>query len=241
MLCAGACKDGHRGGATGLRAGRGQVKCFHDERTDLALHFSAVAIGRGQVHGVLCAGEPHVEESALLLYVVVPFGQQVLDERIRQFNGLAAARSRETSSDESHEEHDRKLEALGLVNRQHLDAIRPDIVLLAGLTADGLQELEMLRRDLPVKYIIPDEGAIGWLDTWVISSGVEDVELAHKWVDFFVQERVVGEMTKRLGFGNTVVPAPGFDYADQLVYLLPPEDFEKRVEVYNEIKAEMVQ
>ena len=56
------------------------------------------------------------------------------------------------------------------------------------------QELEMLSRDLPVKYIIPDEGAIGWLDTWVISSGVEDVNLAHKWVDFFVQERVLGEL-----------------------------------------------
>ena len=114
-----------------------------------------------------------------------------------------------------------------------------DIVLMYAM--GEYQELEMLSRDLPVKYIIPDEGAIGWLDTWVISSGVEDVELAHKWVDFFVQKRVVGEMTERLGFGNTVVPAPGFDYADQLVYLVPPEDFEKRVEVYIEIKAEMMQ
>ena len=114
-----------------------------------------------------------------------------------------------------------------------------DIVLMYAM--GEYQELEMLRRDLPVKYIIPDEGAIGWLDTWAISSGAGDLDLTYKWLDFFVSKRVLTEMTDRLGFGNTVVPAPGFDYADQLVYLLPPEDFEKRVEVYNEIKAEMMQ
>ena len=114
-----------------------------------------------------------------------------------------------------------------------------DIVLMYAM--GEYQELEMLRRDLPVKYIIPDEGAIGWLDTWAVSSGAEDIGLTYKWLNFFVSERVLGEMTDRLGFGNTALPSPGFDYADQLVYLVPPEDFEKRVKVYNEIKAEMMQ
>ncbi len=114
-----------------------------------------------------------------------------------------------------------------------------DIVLMYAM--GEYQELEMLRRDLPVKYIIPDEGAIGWLDTWAVSSGAEDIDLTYKWLNFFVSERVLGEMTERLGFGNTIIAAPGFDYADQLVYLQPPEDFEKRVEVYNEMKAEMMQ
>ncbi len=114
-----------------------------------------------------------------------------------------------------------------------------DIVLMYAM--GEYQELEMLRRDLPVKYIIPDEGAIGWLDTWAVSSGAEDINLTYKWLNFFVSKKVLGEMTDRLGFGNTVLPSPGFDYADQLVYLVPPEDFDKRVKVYNEIKAEMMQ
>jgi len=114
-----------------------------------------------------------------------------------------------------------------------------DIVLMFAM--GEYQELEMLRRDLPVKYIIPDEGAIGWLDTWAISAGAGDLDLTYKWLNFFVSERVLGEMTERLGFGNTVLPAPGFDYADQLVYLQPPEDFENRVKVYNEIRAAMMQ
>jgi putative spermidine/putrescine transport system substrate-binding protein/spermidine/putrescine transport system substrate-binding protein len=99
------------------------------------------------------------------------------------------------------------------------------------------QQVGMAERGLDVTYIIPAEGGVGWLDCWVMSKGVGDEELALAWIDFFLEKKIGQAMSAAYGYGNTTSETEGLDYAGKLNWLQPPEDFERRVEVWNEVKA----
>ena len=103
------------------------------------------------------------------------------------------------------------------------------------------QAVNLRERGYNVEYIIPEEGGVGWLDTWAMSSGVQDTECAHQWVNFFLQPEIGAAMGETYGYGATTVEVEGLDYADRLVWLAPAEDFNWRTEVWNEVKAAVVQ
>jgi putative spermidine/putrescine transport system substrate-binding protein/spermidine/putrescine transport system substrate-binding protein len=92
-----------------------------------------------------------------------------------------------------------------------------------------------------VGIAIPKETAIGWLDCWVMSAGARDPELALAWIDASLDPAVGNVLSTRFSYGNTTDEAVneeiGMTYGDQLSWLLTPEDFEKRVQVWNEVKA----
>ena len=97
---------------------------------------------------------------------------------------------------------------------------------------------EVALRDMGhnVKYIIPKEGGIGWLDTWAMTSGADE-ELAHAWANFFIEKSTQEVMNERYGYGTVTHESPGLDYAGRLNWLQLAEDFEWRNRVWNEVKA----
>ena len=99
------------------------------------------------------------------------------------------------------------------------------------------QAVELAERGFDVVYSIPKEGGIGWLDTWALSKGVEDSECAHQWMNHYLNGQTGPTMTELKGYGNTTDESPGLDYADKLVWLRPVENFDRRVQVWNEVKA----
>ncbi len=99
------------------------------------------------------------------------------------------------------------------------------------------QAVDLKERGYNVEYIIPDEGGVGWLDTWAMSKGVQNAELAHAWVNFFLEKSVGERVSAKYGYGNTTSESEGLDYADRLTWLRPAEDFNKRTEIWNEVKA----
>ena len=99
------------------------------------------------------------------------------------------------------------------------------------------QTVELANRGYDVVYSIPKEGGIGWLDTWALSKGVQDSECAHQWVNHYLNGHTGPTMTEKNGYGNTTDESPGLDYADKLVWLRPVENFDRRVQVWNEVKA----
>ena len=102
----------------------------------------------------------------------------------------------------------------------------------------GQQQVKALRdAGAPIAYVFPKEGTLAWLDTWAMTSGVRDKELAQKWINFVLQKRIGAELSQRSGFGNTVVPSPNAGADDKLIYLETVEDPLKRAELWNEIKA----
>lgn len=110
-----------------------------------------------------------------------------------------------------------------------------DVVLM---TAFGeLQHRELLARGVDVGYVVPQEGAVGWVDCWAISAKASAVDLAHAWINFWLQPSTGAAMSERYGYGNTTSEAIDLDYADRLVWLSEPEDYTMRTQMWNEVKA----
>jgi putative spermidine/putrescine transport system substrate-binding protein len=106
----------------------------------------------------------------------------------------------------------------------------------------GELQIANLKKDgFKAEYMIPGEGGMGWVDTWAMTKGVKDKDLAHAWVNFFLSKEISSGMTARHRYGNTVDTSGDLDYADKLIWLVPYEDFTKRTDVWNEVKAAPVQ
>ena len=102
----------------------------------------------------------------------------------------------------------------------------------------GEPQVNMLRdRGIEAALTIPKEGAVGWLDCWVISAGAQDLDLAHAWLNLMQEKEVGSYVSQTHGYGNTTDAASGLDYGDRLTYLEAPEDFTRRTQLWNEVKA----
>jgi putative spermidine/putrescine transport system substrate-binding protein len=102
----------------------------------------------------------------------------------------------------------------------------------------GQQQVKMMKAaGAPIAYINAKEGALAWLDTWAMTSGVKNKELAEKWVNFVLKKEISGALSERQGFGNTVVEFPSAGPNDKIVWLETVEDPTKRADLWNEIKA----
>ncbi len=88
-----------------------------------------------------------------------------------------------------------------------------------------------------IKYINPKEGALAWLDTWALTKGVRDKELAEAWVNFTLQPEISGALSERTGFGNTVTPFASAGADDKLIWLEALENPTRRADLWNEVKA----
>ncbi len=108
--------------------------------------------------------------------------------------------------------------------------------------AMGEPQAKSLRdKGADVACTIPKEGGIGWIDCQFITAGAKDVALAHKWIEACL-DRSVGEiMSKKVGYGNVLDDSLnreiGMTYADRLKYLARPESYDKRIKIWNEVKA----
>ena len=46
--------------------------------------------------------------------------------------------------------------------------------------------LGLKEQGVPVAEVIPEEGVTGWSDSWMITSGAQNVDLAYKWMDYMI-------------------------------------------------------
>ncbi|NWE41438.1 ABC transporter substrate-binding protein [Pseudomonas yamanorum] len=106
------------------------------------------------------------------------------------------------------------------------------------------QAAMLKKRNVNAQLTIPKEGAIGWIDCWCISAKARDVGLAHAWVDAMLEKDVGTYISEKTGYGNSTNEDAnikiGLTYSDKLVFLQAPEDFGRRIELWNEIKATSV-
>ncbi|MGF6229877.1 spermidine/putrescine-binding protein [Inquilinus ginsengisoli] len=100
---------------------------------------------------------------------------------------------------------------------------------------------QLQKKGIDAALTIPKEGAIGWIDCWAISAGARDTALAQAWIDTMLDKKVGTYISEKTGYGNTTDAdanqAIGLTYADRLVFLQAPENFSKRIDLWNEIKA----
>lgn len=100
----------------------------------------------------------------------------------------------------------------------------------------GTQQVESLRRaGADVGYMIPDEGALAWLDCWAMTRSARDRELALAWINYMIEPDVSALLTQRQGLANTLTaPAEGNDQA-HIVWIGPVEDIQRREELWTRI------
>ncbi len=102
----------------------------------------------------------------------------------------------------------------------------------------GQQQLKALQEvGAHVAYINPSEGALAWLDNWVISKGVRKTRRQRRNGSISCSKQVSAQLSERTGFGNTVTETGSAGGNDKLVWLDNVEDPLKRSDLWNEVKA----
>lgn len=104
----------------------------------------------------------------------------------------------------------------------------------------GHQQLrQMQKAGANVGYVVPKEGALAWLDVFMIPSHSKAPDAAYQWMNFILDPARSAQLSERQGFGNTMTPLAGD--ADQgsgtLQWLLPVEDYTKRTDLWNAVMA----
>jgi len=74
----------------------------------------------------------------------------------------------------------------------------------------GRQQVQLLRAaGADVGYVVPREGALAWLDCWVVARGAQNRKLVDAWLDYMLEPQVSGLLVSRQGLGSTISEAPG--------------------------------
>lgn len=100
----------------------------------------------------------------------------------------------------------------------------------------GTQQLALLRRaGADVGYVIPDEGALAWLDCWAMTKSAANQPLALAWINTMLDPRVSEQLTQRQGLANTVYADPESSEHAHIVWIEPVEDSARREALWSRI------
>jgi putative spermidine/putrescine transport system substrate-binding protein len=94
--------------------------------------------------------------------------------------------------------------------------------------------------DVPIKTVLPKEGATGWSDTWMISSQAKHPNCMYKWLDWVVSPKVNAEIAEYFGEAPANSKSCALtvqkDFCD--VYHADDEKFFDQIEYWNTPKAD---
>ncbi|MDX2507332.1 MAG: extracellular solute-binding protein [Gammaproteobacteria bacterium] len=111
-----------------------------------------------------------------------------------------------------------------------------DIALIYGnYGSQQVKQLQAVGAD--VGYIIPEEGALAWLDCWALKNTVKNKQLAEQWINYTLEKKVSDSLTQRQGLSNTVTLAGKADDDDKIIWLEPLENYSLRKELWYKIRS----
>jgi putative spermidine/putrescine transport system substrate-binding protein len=100
----------------------------------------------------------------------------------------------------------------------------------------GTQQLAQLRRaGADVGYVIPDEGALAWLDCWAMTNAAANRPLALAWINYMLEPDVSVLLIQRQGLANTLTPSPESNVSAHLVWIRPVVDVQRREALWSKI------
>jgi putative spermidine/putrescine transport system substrate-binding protein len=101
----------------------------------------------------------------------------------------------------------------------------------------GMQQVHMLRQaGADIGYVMPQEGALAWLDCWSITRDAHDPALAHAWIDHLLGPQASQLLVERQGLSNTMGEG-GDQLKGKPVWLEPPEDTAARERLWARIRS----
>jgi len=100
----------------------------------------------------------------------------------------------------------------------------------------GTQQVALLRRaGADVGYVIPDEGALAWLDCWAMTKSAGNRPLALAWINYMLEPHVSEQLTRRQGLANTLDAEPDSSEHAHIVWIKPVEDSRRREALWSRI------
>lgn len=101
----------------------------------------------------------------------------------------------------------------------------------------GMQQVLLLKAaGADIGYVIPKEGALTWLDCWVITRSSRNAALAHAWIDHLLGEQASRLLTERQGLASTLFERASRPQ-DHLLWLQVPEDTGRRERLWGRIRS----
>lgn len=102
----------------------------------------------------------------------------------------------------------------------------------------GMQQVHLLKAaGADIGYVIPREGALTWLDCWVITRATRNAALAHAWIDHLLGEQASRLLTERQGLASTLFEPAASRPEDRLLWLQLPEDSGRREKLWGRIRS----
>jgi spermidine/putrescine transport system substrate-binding protein len=74
-----------------------------------------------------------------------------------------------------------------------------------------------------IKYLVPQEGAVGWVDTFAITAGSENIDAAYAWINFIMQPENAAVVTNETG--NSMASEGALDLSSAEMAALFAESF----------------
>ena len=100
----------------------------------------------------------------------------------------------------------------------------------------GKQQLQLCKvAGLDVGYALPREGALAWLDCWVITRSARNPPLATAWINYMLEREPGQVLVSRQGLSNTTLAEPDDTTRDTLRWLEPVESEEHRNQLWGRI------
>ncbi len=102
----------------------------------------------------------------------------------------------------------------------------------------GMQQVHMLQEaGADIGYVIPQEGALAWLDCWSVTRDAKHMQLAHAWIDHLLDTQASRLLVERQGLSNTLSDDDNGQPKGKSVWLQPPEDTAWREELWSRIRS----
>ncbi len=100
----------------------------------------------------------------------------------------------------------------------------------------GKQQVQLCNAaGLDVGYSLPREGALAWLDCWVITRGARNPKLAAAWINYLLEKEPSQVLESRQGLSNTTSTEGDAESSDRLRWLQPVESEEHRNQLWGRI------
>lgn len=100
----------------------------------------------------------------------------------------------------------------------------------------GSQQVNQLRQaGADIGYVIPQEGALAWLDCWSVTRGAKNRQLAEAWINYTLEIEVSRALSRRQGLSNTLDASPWMHDGDKIIWLEQVEDADKRASLWRSI------
>ena len=93
------------------------------------------------------------------------------------------------------------------------DLASGEICIATGANGELLQARDLAARanaERRIRYVIPEEGALLWVDFLVIPANAPNVADAHRFIDYLLEPRVIAEVTNASKFANANLAANAF-------------------------------